>query len=85
MGGYAEVDVEVLREDDILKGLPARFKTWASHVDQVVELPAGFEILARSDVCEIEAMEHLADHFMAYSGILRLFIPSTDRISWIIS
>ena len=59
MGGYAEVEVEVLKEDDILKGLPARFKTWASHMDQVSVLPSGFETLACSDVCDIEAMRHL--------------------------
>ena len=47
-----------IRENDILKGLPPRFKTWASHADQVVELPEQFEILARSNVCEIEAMKH---------------------------
>jgi GMP synthase (glutamine-hydrolysing) len=50
MGGYAEVNVQVLKEDDILKGLPANFKTWASHMDLVSELPDGFEILARSNV-----------------------------------
>ncbi len=60
IGGYAEVDVEVLAEDDILKGLPARFKTWASHMDQVSVLPQGFEVLARSDVCDVEAMRHTA-------------------------
>jgi len=59
MGGYAAVNVQVLEEDDILKGLPANFKTWASHMDLVSQLPEGFEILARSDVCEIEAMKHL--------------------------
>jgi GMP synthase (glutamine-hydrolysing) len=59
MGGYAEVNVKVLKEDDILKGLPANFKTWASHMDLVSELPPGFEILASSNVCEIEAMKHL--------------------------
>ncbi len=60
LGGYAEVDVEIVKEDDILRGLPPKFKTWASHMDQVVELPPGFEVLARSKVCEIEAMKHLA-------------------------
>jgi GMP synthase (glutamine-hydrolysing) len=59
MGGYAEVDVNIVKEDDILKGLPPKFKTWASHMDQVSELPKGFETLARSNVCEIEAMKHL--------------------------
>jgi GMP synthase (glutamine-hydrolysing) len=59
VGGYAEVEVQVLKEDEILRGLPPKFKTWASHMDQVIELPQGFEVLARSDVCEIEAMKHL--------------------------
>lgn len=59
IGGYAEVEVEVVKEDEILKGLPTRFRTWASHADQVVELPPEFEVLARSRVCEIEAMKHL--------------------------
>lgn len=58
IGGYAEVEVEVLKENDILKGLPRTFKTWASHADQVLELPPEFETLARSRVCEIEAMCH---------------------------
>ncbi len=53
------MEVEVLQENDILKGLPPRFKTWASHADQVVQLPSQFEVLARSNVCEIEAMRHL--------------------------
>jgi GMP synthase (glutamine-hydrolysing) len=59
IGGYAEVQVEMVNEDDILKGLPKSFKTWASHADQVVKLPQDFEVLARSNVCEIEAMKHV--------------------------
>jgi len=58
VGGYAEVQVEVQEEDDILRGLPKTIKTWASHADQVVELPPDFDALARSNVCEIEAMRH---------------------------
>jgi GMP synthase (glutamine-hydrolysing) len=58
IGGYAEVEVELVKEDEVLKGLPKTFKTWASHADQVVRLPPDFEVLARSKVCEIEAMKH---------------------------
>lgn len=58
IGGYAEVVVEVLEEDEILKGLPQKIRTWASHADQVVRLPPEFRVLARSEVCEIEAMRH---------------------------
>lgn len=58
IGGYAQVDVEMLSEDDILKGFPAKFKTWASHADQVSVLPPDFESLATSKICDIEAMKH---------------------------
>lgn len=58
IGGYAQVDVEVIDEDDILRGFPARFKTWASHADQVSALPPQFQRLATSRICDIEAMKH---------------------------
>lgn len=58
IGGYAEVEIEVVTENDILKGFPKTFKTWASHADQVSEIPVSFEILACSKICEIEAMRH---------------------------
>lgn len=60
VGGYAEVQVEVVDEDDILRGIPPLFRTWASHADQVTRLPQEFKILARSAVCEIEAMRHMS-------------------------
>ncbi|NYT01964.1 MAG: GMP synthase subunit A [Methanosarcinales archaeon] len=59
IGGYAEVQVQILKEDEIFRGLPQTIKTWASHADQVTSLPPDFEVLARSDVCEIEAMKHM--------------------------
>lgn len=58
LGGYAAIDVEVIEEDDILKGLGPRTSVWASHADEVTVLPDEFIHLARSDVCEIEAMRH---------------------------
>jgi GMP synthase (glutamine-hydrolysing) len=58
LGGYAEVDVEVVEEDEILRGISGRIKTWASHADQVSVVPVEFQILARSKVCEVEAMRH---------------------------
>ena len=58
LGGYADVYVDVLEEDDILKGLGPTIKTWASHADEVTLAPLGFKTLARSDVCDIEAMKH---------------------------
>ncbi|RLG21018.1 GMP synthase subunit A [Methanosarcinales archaeon] len=58
-GGYASVEVEVIDEDVILKGLGPSLKVWASHQDEVSVLPPNFMKLARSEVCEIEAMAHM--------------------------
>jgi GMP synthase (glutamine-hydrolysing) len=56
-GGYADVTVEVLDETDPLVGsLSPETRVWASHADEVKEVPEGFERTGRSDVCEIEAM-----------------------------
>ncbi|MCE8422973.1 MAG: GMP synthase subunit A [Candidatus Methanoperedens sp.] len=57
-GGYASVQVEIIDEDDILRGLGPRTNVWASHADEVRSLPPDFIRLARSHICEIEAMKH---------------------------
>jgi GMP synthase (glutamine-hydrolysing) len=59
-GGYADVTVEVLDEDDPLIGsLAPETRVWASHADEVKELPDGFTHTATSDVCGIEAMSNV--------------------------
>jgi len=56
-GGYADVTVRVLDESDPLLGsLGPETRVWASHADEVVEVPPGFERTAESDVCDVEAM-----------------------------
>ena len=56
-GGYADVTVEILDDGDSLVGsLAPETRTWASHADEVKELPPGFTHTATSDVCGIEAM-----------------------------
>jgi GMP synthase (glutamine-hydrolysing) len=57
-GGYAAIEIEIVEEDDILKGLGPKTKVWASHADEVCALPPDFIRLARSGICEIEAMKH---------------------------
>ena len=57
-GGYAAIEIEIIEEDDILKGLGTKTSVWASHADEVSALPPDFERLARSHICEIEAMKH---------------------------
>ncbi len=56
-GGYADVTVEITDPEDPLVGsLAPETRVWASHADEVTEVPPGFERTARSDVCGVEAM-----------------------------
>ncbi|XVH30541.1 GMP synthase subunit A [Haloferacaceae archaeon DSL9] len=56
-GGYADVDVDILDDDDPLVGsLAPETRVWASHADEVKELPDGFTHTGTSDVCGIESM-----------------------------
>ena len=56
-GGYADVDVQITDDEDPLVGsLAPETRVWASHADEVTELPDGFGRTATSDVCDIEAM-----------------------------
>lgn len=57
-GGYADVDVEILDDSGVLAGLGKTVSTWASHADEVKEVPGGFVRTARSEVCGVEAMRH---------------------------
>jgi len=56
-GGYADVTVEIDDADDPLVGsLAPETRVWASHADEVIELPGGFVRTGKSDVCGIESM-----------------------------
>lgn len=56
-GGYADVTVEIIDEDDPLVGsLAPSTRVWASHADEVKRVPPGFTVTAKSDVCGVEAM-----------------------------
>lgn len=57
-GGYAAVEIEIMEEDDIFKGIGPKTTVWASHADEVCSLPPDFIKLARSQICEVEAMKH---------------------------
>lgn len=55
---YAKIQIKILKENEIFIGLGPSMEVWASHKDEVRTLPEGFEVLATSDICEIEAMKH---------------------------
>ncbi|MGL6297663.1 MAG: GMP synthase subunit A [Methanobacteriaceae archaeon] len=54
---YAQIEIDIIKENDILKGLGPKEKVWASHKDEVISLPDTFDILAKSEICDVEAMK----------------------------
>jgi GMP synthase (glutamine-hydrolysing) len=55
---FGKVDIDILEEDNIFKGLPRKMVVWESHNDEVTTSPTNFEILASSVNCRVQAMRH---------------------------
>ncbi|KZX16319.1 GMP synthase [Methanobrevibacter cuticularis] len=55
---YAQIEINVLEENKLFKGLFPSMQVWTSHKDEVKSLPDEFKILASSPICKIEAMKH---------------------------
>ena len=54
---YGLVELEVIDQGGLFKGLPTKFNVWGNHNDEVKTAP-GFKILAKSKDCINEAMQH---------------------------
>lgn len=50
--------IEVTKPHALFNGLPNPFWAMSAHYDQVSRLPEGFEIVARTQTCPIQAMVH---------------------------
>jgi GMP synthase (glutamine-hydrolysing) len=61
-GGYGPVEVEICEPNTILAGYPSKMPVWASHADEVSKIPDNFTLLAKSDICNNEAIAHLNQH-----------------------
>lgn len=57
---YAQIELEILDENEIFYGLGPRMKVWASHKDEIKRMPENFVVLAQSSICDVEAMKHQA-------------------------
>jgi GMP synthase (glutamine-hydrolysing) len=55
---FGPVEVKVVAEDALLKGLRPSFLAWESHNDEVVKTPKDFQTLASSENCAVQAMRH---------------------------
>ena len=53
---FGKARLVVDKHDTLFDGLPAEFAVWESHNDEVTALPRGFEALAHSENCGVQAM-----------------------------
>ncbi len=56
---YGEATLRVSGQDSLLKGVNDRETVWMSHGDEVVAPPPGFEVLARTETCQVAAMANV--------------------------
>ncbi len=54
---FGRTEVTVRDPGDLFVGLPRQLVVWESHNDEVTEAPAGFQTLASSDTCPVQAMQ----------------------------
>jgi len=56
---FGKNELTLVKEDKALfKGVPKKSIVWESHNDEVITLPKDFEVLGKSENCEIQAMHH---------------------------
>ena len=55
---FGKADLVVDDPDDLFQGLPRQFTVWESHNDEITILPPVFKVLAHSNNCPIEAVQH---------------------------
>ena len=55
---YAKVEIDILNDEDLFKGLAPKMEVWSSHKDEVKTIPEDFKILANSNLCDVESFKH---------------------------
>ena len=56
---FGKIELTLLKKNDpLFEGVPKKSIVWESHNDEVTVLPKGFERLAESENCKIQAMRH---------------------------
>ena len=55
---YAQVKININTDENLFEGLAPEMDVWSSHKDEVTKIPEDFEILASSNLCDIESFKH---------------------------
>jgi len=57
-GEYGSTLIKILEKKYLFEGFPDKISAWASHMDEVKDVPKEFLLTATSDVCLVEGMRH---------------------------
>lgn len=55
---YAKVEINIVNDGNLFSGLAPKMEVWSSHKDEVKSIPDDFEILANSNLCDVESFKH---------------------------
>lgn len=55
---FGAVEMTVIEPGRLLRDVPERSQVWASHHDEVSHVPDAFTVLARSETCPVQVIEH---------------------------
>ena len=62
---YGKVEVKVDTASRLFDGIPAKTICWMSHTDYIKQVPVGFKIVGKTDICPVAAMEDSAKKLYA--------------------
>lgn len=55
---YAQVKININNDENLFNQIGPEMDVWSSHKDEVKTIPEEFEILASSDLCDVESFKH---------------------------
>ena len=62
---YGKVEVKMDNSSKLFADIPSKTVCWMSHTDYIKQVPLGFKIVGKTDVCPVAAMENPKDRLYA--------------------
>lgn len=72
-------EIKIIKQAPILDSLEDSFVCYEFHRDEVKDIPDGFELLASTDMCRIQAMKHKGKIYLDFSFIRN---STTAKLRW---
>lgn len=55
---FGKIELIIIKADEIFSNVSDKSIVWESHNDEVSKLPENFDVLAKSESCDVQAMKH---------------------------